>query len=462
MKPKKSPNQDPQSSLFQVELTQIIDSRHPLVKLAEKIDWERFERELGAHFSPTTGAPAKPVRLMVGLHYLKHAYNLSDEKTVERWVENPYWQHFCGMKHFTYEMPIDPSSMTRWRKLVGDGGMEKLLAETVAVGFRTRAITERSLANVNVDTTVQEKAISYPSDGKLYYGMIGKLIRLAKRFRIPWRQSYARVSKQALAQSGRYFHARQHRRAMREVRRLKTWLGRVIRDLGRKIEGDAGLEKEFAEALALATRLYNQKKGDKNKIYSLHAPEVECIGKGKAHKKFEFGNKASFVSTSREGFLVGALGLHGNPYDGHTLAQALEQSGRLCGGRKLGRAFVDRGYRGHGYSGPVEVHVCDHRKRPAGLRRWMRRRSAVEPIIGHMKNDGRLGRNYLLGREGDRINAILCAVGQNLRLLLRFFAAFFASFVFPPLRFLASPAFLRPLQAWRTGKSMPAYGYRVA
>ena len=429
MKPKKSEIENCQSSLFQVALVRILNLQHPLVKLAEKIDWKRFESELGGRFSEIAGAPAKPVRLMVGLHCLKHLFNQSDEKTVERWVENPYWQHFCGMKYFTHEPPIDPSLMSRWRHLAGDSGMECLLGETIAVGLRMGAISGKSLKNVNVDTTVQEKAITYPTDGKLYYAMLRKLVKMSAGAGISLRQSYVRVSKTALVMSGRYFHARQTKRANKEIRHLKTWLGRVIRDISRKIAGCKALEEYFDEALSLAVRLYNQKKTDRNKLYSIHAPEVECIAKGKAHKKYEFGNKASFVSTSKEGFLVGALGLHGNPYDGHTLSQALAQSERLCGGRKIGRAFVDRGYRGHDYSGTVEVHICDNRRRPRSLQRWVRRRSAVEPVIGHMKNDGRLGRNFLRGEEGDRFNVVLSAIGQNLRLLFRFIVDFFCQFI---------------------------------
>lgn len=421
MKPKKSPNQDPQSSLFQVELAKLVDMRHPLVQLAGKIDWQRFEAELECCFSDTDGAPAKPTRLMVGLHYLKHTYNLSDEQTVKRWVENPYWQYFCGMKYFEYSAPIHPSLMTRWRKMLGDGKMEKLLEESIATGFRTGTVNRRSLENVNVDTTVQEKAIAFPTDARLYQRMLETLVKKAKKRGVVLRQSYQRVSKIALVQSGRYFHARQAKRARREVRRLRTMLGRVTRDIVRKISGSAVLEESFRELIALSHRLLAQKKDDKNKLYSLHAPEVECISKGKAHKKYEFGNKASFVTSSREGFAFGAQGLHGNPYDGHTLTGSLQQAARLCGGKTFGRAFVDRGYRGHGYEGPTEIHICDPRtgrRLSRSIRRWRKRRSAIEPAIGHMKNDGRLGRNYLLGKDGDRINVVLSAVGHNLRLIL--------------------------------------------
>ncbi len=421
MKPKKSASDDPQGSLFQVELVKIIDMSHPLAILAGKIDWNVFENAFGAHFCEDNGAPGKPVRLMAGLHYLKHAFNLSDELTVERWTENPYWQYFCGMKYFEHEMPIHPTSMTRWRKKVGDAGMEKLLAETISVGLKTKAITPRSIASVNVDTTVQEKAIAYPTDARLYHAMRGKLVKLAKRWGIGLRQSYERVSKRALLLSGRYFHARQAKRAKREVRRLKTWLGRVTRDIERRISGDGFLKEAFADLLPLARRLLEQARSSKNKLYSIHAPEVECIAKGKAHKKYEFGNKASFVSTNRECFVLGALGLHDNPYDGHTLPASMEQAQRLCGSHRIREAFVDRGYRGSGYEGEVAVHICDGNRRKnlsSRLKRLRKRRSAIEPLIGHMKNDGRLGRNYLLGKAGDRLNVILCACGQNLRLLL--------------------------------------------
>lgn len=429
MKPKISPVASQQSNLFHIELVEMIDMRHPLVNLAQTINWEIFEDVLDCHFSKTDGAPAKPVRLMVGLHYLKHAYNLSDEATVARWVENPYWQHFCGEKYFVYEQPIHPSLMTRWRKMVGDSALEKMLEETVSAALRMKVVKPSSLSNVNVDTTVQEKAVAYPTDVKLYHAMREKLVKLANTNGVKLRQSYSRVSKKAAAQSGRYFHARQAKRARREVKRVKTYLGRVYRDISRKIAGDAFLEEVFSEALSMAARLLEQKKEDKNKLYSIHAPEVECISKGKAHKKYEFGNKASFATTSREGLAVGAMGVHDNPYDGHTLSPQLEQVKRLCGehSKYLERVFVDRGYRGHGYEGELEVHICtpNTKRLPRRLRRLHKRRSAIEPMIGHMKNDGRLGRNYLLGKEGDRVNVILCACGHNLRLLLRYFLSLF-------------------------------------
>jgi len=432
MKPKTSACHDPQTRLFQVELRSLVDARHPLVRLAGQIDWNYLEAELGGLFSQTNGAPAKPVRLMAGLQYLKHTFNLSDERTVAQWVENPYWQYFCGMKHFEHTPPIDPSLMTYWRRKVGDDRMAVLLKESIEAGFRTKTITPRSLDNVNVDTTVQEKAIAFPTDARLYHRMLELLVKRARRIGLELRQSYVRVAKAAYVRSGRYFHARQAKRGKREVKRLKVFLGRLHRDIARKAAADPVVRASFHRWLALSERLLAQRKDTSPKIYSLHAPEVECIAKGKAHKKYEFGNKAAFLTTSREGFVLGARGWHGNPYDGHTLSDSLAQAQQLCGdSRKIKRAFVDRGYRGHGYTGEVEVRICGPglgRNFPRSLRRWMRRRPAIEPMIGHMKNDGRLGRNYLLGQSGDRLNVLLCAAGHNLRLILAKLARFFVFF----------------------------------
>ena len=422
MKPKKSPIHNRQQALFHVRLDDLVDMAHPLVQLAGKIDWERIERELGAVFHEYKGAPGKPVRLMAGLQYLKHTYNLSDEILLQRWVENPYWQYFCGCLFFEYESPIHPTSMTKWRNLHGDK-LEILLTATIKAGMDTGTITPKSLDKLNVDTTVQEKAITYPADAKLYHRMREKLVKLAAKHHLELRQSYRRVSKTALVDCGRLFHARQAKKAKKKVSKLKTYLRRVRHDIGRKIAGKAMLTIGFEPFLAMADRLLGQKKEDKNKLYSLHAPEVECIAKGKAHKKYEFGNKASFATTSLEGFVVGAMGLHGNPFDGHTLSKQLEQTARLCGReRHEGDVFVDLGYRGHGYEGPARIHICGRGVKRAEadkrLRRWRRRRAAIEPMIGHMKNDGRLGRNWLKGEQGDRTNVVLSACGQNLRLIL--------------------------------------------
>jgi len=408
-----------QLELFRTPLKKIINLCHPLCKLGATIQWQEFDTAFGPLYCENNGRPGKPTRLMVGLHYLKHTYNLSDEEVVKGWVENPYWQHFCGNEYFDHSFPIDPSSMTRWRKRVKEAGMEKLLGETIKAGLDIGALKKSSINKLNVDTTVQEKAVSFPTDAKHYHRMREKLVNMSKGHGIELRQSYTRKSKYALYMRGRYMGCSQTRRANRELRRLKVYLGRVVRDIERKIVGNGELEEKFSESLSLAGRILNQGRYDKDKIYSIHAQEVECIAKGKAHKKYEFGCKVSVVATSKECFIVGMKAYHGNPYDGHTLGESVQQAESIAN-RKAKEIYVDRGYRGHNYEGEAVVHVAGRgkRRKTHSERKWLKRRSAIEAVIGHCKTDGRLGRNYLKGKVGDTMNAILCGCGYNMRKLL--------------------------------------------
>ena len=453
MKPQASANTDPQGDLFLIELESIINLDHPLICLGRQINWAAFERDLGGGFCETNGAPAKPVRLMVGLHYLKHTFNLSDEQTVARWVENPYWQHFCGEKWFRHQMPINPSSMTRWRKKIGEAGGEELLAASIQAGLASGAVKPASLKKLNVDTTVQEKAVAFPTDARLYYTMREKLVALAEKSGIKLRQSYRRLARKALVMVGRYGRASQYQRLRRETRKLKGYLRRVINSLLSKLDEKEAKQAPFFGPLSQAVRLLEQKNNParKKKIYSIHAPETECIAKGKARKKYEFGCKVSLVATSKEGFIVGAQALHGNPYDGHTLAGALGQAEPLSGRVLSGDVYVDLGYRGHDYQGEATVQVVGRKLKalPPRIAKWMKRRAAIEPLIGHMKNDGRLSRNFLLGKVGDKMNALLCACGQNLRLMLRRIAqGKAAALLFALLAWLVGGA-----QAWRAALS---------
>ena len=422
MKPKKSPHNDRQNDLFRVELCRIVAPNHGLIKLAHVVEWERLDELFGSTYCPDTGRPAVSTRLMVALHYLKYTYNLSDEDIVEAWVENPYWQAFSGMKFFEHEAPIDPSSMTRWRKRIGEAGAEELLKETIHAGLKTKAVKPHQLKRVNVDTTVQEKEVRFPTDARLYDRARQRLVKCAKERGINLRQNYNRKSKHLLCQQSRYAHAKQMKRAQRCTRKLKTYLGRVIRDIERAVPHP---DDELKSLLAIGARIFQQQRHDKKKVYSVHEPHVECISKGKAHKRYEFGCKVSVAATSRGGWFVGAMAVHGNPYDGHTLKDALEQVQRVAG-ENPSHAFVDMGYRGHGYSGEIEVHVDKrHRGRTAkSLWRWMKRRAAIEPGIGHLKREHRMDRNRLSGVEGDRFNAILSAVGMNFHKLLRWAADF--------------------------------------
>lgn len=416
MKPKKPKHQD-QADLFRSRLDQILDRKHPLFVLANQIDWAVFDTKFGRLYADK-GRPALPTRLMVGLHYLKHAFNESDESVVARLLENPYWQYFCSFEFFIHRLPLDPSSLVRWRKRIGPKEMEQLLVETLETAKREEHLTESHMERVNVDTTVQEKAVAYPTDARLYHKARVLLVKAAKKRDIPLRQSYLRVGKVALIMSGRYAHARQMNRAKREQKKLKNFLGRVYRNILRNCpQPDA----QLAELLLNAKRILNQRRNDKNKLYSLHAPEVECIGKGKAHKKFEFGCKVSVATTSKDNWIVGVEALHNNPFDGHTLKGALDQVKRLVGWEPQ-NAYCDKGYKGNPKQlGNTAVHLATRRKssmKPSEWR-WFKRRSAIEPVIGHMKQDNRMDRNYLKGTDGDKMNAILAACGFNLRKLLR-------------------------------------------
>ena len=301
--------------------------------------------------------------------------------------------------------------------------MEKLLKETVETAKRKGLMKARHLERVNVDTTVQEKAVAFPTDARLYHKMRRALVRMAKREGIELRQSFERLGKRALQMQGRYSHARQMKRAKRETRKLRVYLGRVLRDLQRKCPNAGGV---WQHLFSIANRIMGQQRADHHKLYSIHAPEVECISKGKVHKRYEFGCKVAVVSTSRENWVVGVDAMHGNPYDGHTLEQSIEQMERVTGWRPSD-AYCDRGYRGvKAEIGETKVHLTNKRKGSLtrSAWRWLRRRAAIEPVIGHLKSDTRLDRNYLLGQEGDRINAILSGCGFNVRKLLRAFFLF--------------------------------------
>lgn len=421
MKPKKPPQKNRQKDLFRVELSRIMDPKHGLVKLASVVDWDRLDDLFGSTYCPDNGRPGISTRLMVALHYLKYNHNLSDEDVVAGWVENPYWQYFSGMKYFEHKPPLDPSSMTRWRKRIGESGAEELLKETIAAGLKIKAVKLFQLKRVNIDTTVQEKEIRFPTDARLYDRARQRLVDHAKEHGIKLRQNYNRKSKEMLCRQSRYSHAKQMKRAKKCTRKLKTYLGRVIRDIERNCPRP---DPDLQSLLNVGTRILEQQKHDKNKIYSVHEPHVECISKGKAHKRYEFGCKVSVAATSRGGWFVGARALHGNPYDGHTLKEALKQVERVAGNPE--HAFVDMGYRGHGYSGEVKVHV-DKRRRgrtAKSLWRWMKRRAAIEPGIGHLKREHRMDRNRLKGTIGDQLNAIFSAAGMNFHKLLKWAADF--------------------------------------
>jgi len=420
MRPRKQ-GETGQFDMLRARLDQIIDLEHALVRLGREVAWGWIDEEIAPLFSDK-GRPGLPSRFAVGLLLLKHIYTLSDEQVCDRWVYDPYFQYFTGEEFFQHRFPHERSDLTHWRKRIGDK-LDKLLAESLRVAHATGALKTRDLARVTVDTTVQPKDITFPTDAKLLHAAIEGLNRLVKKHEVPVRQSYVRLAKRAAMMAGRYAHAKQFNRHNRELRFLRTRLGRLIRDIGRKIRGNAALEGAFAAPLARAYQIRSQKQRQRGwKLYSFHAPEVECIGKGKARAPYEFGVKVSITTTNGRAkggqFVLHAKALPGNPYDGHTLREVIEETQALTG-REIERIYVDKGYRGHDAPKPWRVFRSGQKRGVFGtIKRELKRRSAIEPVIGHMKNDGHLGRNYLKGRAGDAANAVLSAIGHNFRLIL--------------------------------------------
>jgi transposase, IS5 family len=419
MRPR-SPAEDEGEDLFRSRLANMLDPRHALLRLAAVIDWAALDAAFGPLYADA-GRPGLPTRLLAGLHLLKHAKGLSDEQVCAQWVENPYFQAFCGEAWFQHRLPLDRSSMTRWRRRIGPERLEAVLAETIATARRAGAMDARHARRVTIDTTVQTKAVAHPTDSHLLHRGVQWLSRLARRHGVRLRQSFVRLAAHARREAARLMHGPGHPQALRHLRRLRTFLGRLHRDVTRKTAGRPDLETAFAIAQERVARLLAQKPGDTGKLYALHAPEVECIGKGKARTRYEFGVKLGVaVSNARAPggqFVLGIRALPGNPYDGHTLAAQIAQVERLTGAR-VERAYVDRGYRGHD-ADKERVFITHQRgSLTPTIRRELRRRNAVEPVIGHLKADGLLERCHLAGRVGDAVNAILAAAGHNLRLLL--------------------------------------------
>jgi transposase, IS5 family len=420
MRPKQ-PTRTQSGDLFRARLEQIINMKQELVQLAGKIDWAWLDGEIAPLYSDK-GRPGIETRFVIGLLLLKHIYGLSDEGVCERWVYDPYFQFFTGEEFFQHAFPHERSDLSHWRKRLGDK-LELLLAESLRVAHESGALRTRDLARVTVDTTVQPKATAFPTDAKLLHAAIRGLNRLAVKHGVRLRQSYLRVAKHAAMMAGRYAHAKQFNRHRKQLRILRSRLGRIIRDIGRKIAGQPALEEVFAWPLARAAQIRSQQQRQRGwKLYSFHAPEVECIGKGKASAPYEFGIKVSIVTTNARApgglFVLQAKALPGNPYDGHTLRAAIADTERLTG-CAIERAYVDKGYRGHDADNPHRVFISGQKRGVFGvIKRELRRRSAIEAVIGHMKAEGHLGRCYLKGNAGDAANAILTAVGYNFRLVL--------------------------------------------
>lgn len=396
-----------QSSMFS-SLIDIVDQQHPLVLLADKIEWQRFEDSFSKHYSRRMGKPAKPIRLMVSLLILKQVRNLSDENIVEHWSENLYFQYFSGCPVFIPGLPCSATELVEFRKRIGTEGMEEIFKESIRIndkGSHDDTLT--------VDTTVQEKNITYPTDTKLHQKIIKKCVGIAKAEGITLRQSYTFTLKR-LNVLLRFQHTKQGSVQARKARKkIKTIAGRLQRELCRKLSPSA-LERH-QQQLNIYRKVLHQKRGDSNKIYSLHEPEVKCYTKGKAHKKFEFGSKASVLITQNSGVIVGALNFNENIHDSKTLLPVLEQYERL-NSRKPTEVYADRGYRGPKQVNEVSIKVpAPNKNITKAERKRHSRRAAIEPVIGHLKFDYRLMRNFLKGSAGDSINLLLSAAAFNFK-----------------------------------------------
>lgn len=385
-----------------------LNHNHGLYKLANEISWEVFDNTFSKHYSSTQGKPAKPIRLMVSLLILKQLRNLSDESIVEQWSENSYYQYFSGETSFCSVAPCVPTELVEFRKRIGAEGMELILKESIRINGN-----DANDDHLSGDTTVQEKNITYPTDDKLYKKIIDKCRRIADKEDIELRQSYTRtVDKLKIIQRLRKNKGGDVK-ARRASKKIKTIAGRLVRELERKLPSQTLLN--YSSDLELFNKILSQKRGDSNKTYSIHEPHVKCYTKGKEHKKFEFGSKVSILVTQRTGVIVGALNFNSTEHDSKTLPQALEQYERLTE-LKAKHLFLDRGYRGPKQINETAINTPRTDKNIGKAKRKRhRRRSAIEPVIGHLKQNYRLGRNFLKGVNGDQINVLLAAAAMNFK-----------------------------------------------
>ena len=408
----------PQLDMFKTPLKHFIKEGHKLVQLSKRINWDRIETELSNYYCVDNGRPGSPIRLVSGMLLLKRMFNESDESVLERWVENPYWQYFCGEVYFQHEPPFDRTELIKFRKRIGEQGAEQLLKASIDL-FPKKEVQEKE---VLIDTTVQEKNITYPTDVKLQKKIIEKCRKIARVEKVQLRQTYYKELKQLMIDQRFHSHPKRKKKANAAARRIKIIASKIYRDLYRKL--DESQKEDYKKLFRVFDKVLEQEKSDKNKIYSIHQPHVKCIAKGKVAKKFEFGNKSSIVKTKKSGIIIGAMAFTDNIYDGDTLSPQLKQVERLTG-KAPKTGIVDRGYRGRKIIEGVKILTPGNLAKSATryliqkTRKQFRARAGIEPVIGHLKQDHRMWRNFLLDEDGDKLNTILAATGFNLRKMLR-------------------------------------------
>ena len=255
----------------------MLDSRDPLVVLADTIDWSKFENEFEKYYSKE-GRPAKPVRLMVGLLLLKQLENLSDENVVLQWKRNPYFQYFCGYSDFQTALPCHSTDLVYFRNRIGIEGFEYIFKQSIVL-HDNEAISEEQ---VIVDTTVQESNLTYPTDGKLAIKVINHLHKIAKKENIKLRRSYVKEIKQHRINLRFFRHPKKIKKARASMKRLRTIAKTILRDIDRKIGDDNfKVHEKYASKFYLYMRVLLQEKHSKNKIYSLHETDAYAVNKGK-------------------------------------------------------------------------------------------------------------------------------------------------------------------------------------
>jgi IS5 family transposase len=402
--------QSPQIGLFN-SLADQLDQKHPLYLLANKVNWSFFEDAFKKHYNEKMGAPAKPIRLMVSLLIIKSLRNLSDENLIEQWAENIYYQYVGGEQHFQASAPCVPTELVAFRQRIGEPGVELILQESIRINNPPKDNNDGDI--VSIDTTVQEKNITYPTDDKLYKKIILKCWIIADRESIDLRQSYTQTVKK-LKNIQRFKRTKHGAKAAKKANKsIQIIAGRLVRELGRKLP--LSRLGAYLATLKLYQRVLSQKRGDSDKIYSLHEPDVKCYSKGKEHKKFEFGSKVSIIISQSTGIIMGAINFTQTLHDSKTIPEVLEQFERL-NGRQARAAFADRGYRGIKQYKDTTIYVpVPDKNITKAKRKKHSRRAAIEPVIGHLKQDYRLCRNYLKGIIGDNMNVILSAAGMNFK-----------------------------------------------
>jgi len=410
---------DKQDDLFRSRLDQIINMKHELVILSKIIDWDSFDDDFADCYCDDNGRGAKPIRLKIGLTILQSVYNLSDEAVCEDWVRDPYFQYFCGEEFFCHDFPIDPTGLTRFRQKIGEKGMNKILQETIRIGSDLKLIkNKKDLTEITIDSTTQEKNITYPTDSRLYNKARKAVVKLANDNSINLRQNYNLLAKKALFMRGLYQRQRKSKLAKKQDRKLQTYLRRIIADYTRK--ANAQQLQDSQTIINRAKIVLNQKISDKNKIYSWHEDGIMCFSKGKMYKKYEFGSKTTIAATNKSNFILSIITEGKNRHDSKILSESIQKTENNIN-QEIQKAFLDKGYRGNNYPNKEKLFISGQKKLSITptIRKKIKRRNAIEQINSVLKNYHRLNKSCLKGEIGDQINANMAGLGYNFKRILQ-------------------------------------------